>query len=232
MKNIYPRLSRSSLCRVHNRHVLRAVSPGNAVTVGEGRRFFRPLPRFCLRRRLKGLRGTSAEKKRKKVRESERCKVREKRPRRDGSCWDVWETGLGYANPRLVERGSTREGGIFAAKKKATTFISALCSRLAVDQWHGSYANRRRAIEESPRPFSSMSALWSSTVWKTQDASDTNCRNYYEGQLRESLNDTYVFLFLPHIAMFLFKKYMIIFVRWFCMFVVVNRYRLIIINAC
>lgn len=116
--------------------------------------FLEALPRFCLRQ-LKGLRGNVGEEGRDE-RESERCKVREEEPRRDGSCWDVWETCPRYANPRLVVRGSTTRGvgALSLQKKEATTFAYRYCIRVPpVDQWHRSYVNRRRAIKDSPRPF-------------------------------------------------------------------------------
>lgn len=99
--------------------------------------FLEVLPRFCLRRQLKGLRGNVGEEGRDE-RESERCKVREVGPRRDGSCWDVWETCPRYANPRLVvreDRQRERVGGNLVAKKKKKRQPSHIGIVFAFHQW-------------------------------------------------------------------------------------------------
>lgn len=102
----------NSLYRVHNRQVLRAVSPGNVIVVGEGKRwdFFGGTPAFLSSSAVERVARKRVREVGRDERENERCKVRKERPRWDGSCWDVWETGPRYANPRLVVRGSTTKG--------------------------------------------------------------------------------------------------------------------------
>lgn len=71
-----------------------------------------------------------------------------------------------------------KEGrGLLSLPKKAVIFISSLCSRLTVDQWHWSYVNHRSVIKDSPRPFFVMSVLRSTNLWEIRDASDNTVWN-------------------------------------------------------
>lgn len=111
----------NSLCRVHNRQVLRAVSPGNVIVVGEGRcwGFFGGTPAFLsssavervARKRRRGRQGREGE----REMQSERggIETRRKLLRRVGNWPKVCKSETG--GTRIDNKGV---GGTFVAKKK------------------------------------------------------------------------------------------------------------------
>jgi len=151
-KNISATTPKLVVCHVHNRHVLRAVSPGNAMIVGEGRRsfFFGHSYVFVFTDSWKGC----AERRRKKGGREEGRASDAKRGETETRRKLVETCGKLIRGMQIWDSWIGKEGrGLLSLPKKAATFISTLCSCLTVDWWHRPYVNRRSAIKDSSRPF-------------------------------------------------------------------------------